>query len=304
MGERDLDKSYQRLQMLNLDDLEDVEACQARLIADMMKETKCDDEGQLKLEKFMAPPAITKKVLARWLESACDLIMRQRELHCNFKEIVELQKTEELGNRGKIIRLQNELLDSKNEQLRNLQSAVQSTVQDTVQAEMRGYSDVVKSVSGSPAISPETLKKVVQDAIVDEDRSRNFMVFGLKEEDGERVNEKISDMLQELGVKPRVEAVRVGRRSSGTDPGIVSRPVKVKVASSTTVRQILMKAKDLRQITKFTSVYVCPDRTLDERAAQKKLILDLKRISKEQPGLHHFIRGGKLCSTEKTGGGG
>jgi hypothetical protein len=301
MGDRDLDKSFQRLQMFDIDEKEDVEACQGRWIEEVMTTLNCDDESQLKMEKFMAP-TITKKVLARWLEKACKLIVRQRELQCNMTEIVELQKTEELGNRGKIIQLQSELLDSKNEQLKNLQSAVQSTVQDTVQAEMRCYTDVVKNVSGSSSISPEALKKVVQTAIVDDDRSRNLLVFGLKEEDGENVEEKITEVLQEVGEKPRLEATRLGRRGSG--PGNSCRPVKVTVASSTTVRQILMNARNLRQVERYKSVYICPDRSLEERASQRKLVLELKKISTEQPHLHHYIRGGKVCSGEKNGTGG
>ena len=55
MGERELDKSFQRLQMFDLDELEDVEACQERWIEEVMTTLKCDHDSELKMGNFMAP---------------------------------------------------------------------------------------------------------------------------------------------------------------------------------------------------------------------------------------------------------
>ena len=88
-------------------------------------------------------------------------------------------------SRGFVIKLQGELLESKSEQLKSVQTAVQTTVKDTVQAEIRSYSDVVKKTD-SAAFTPETLKKVFKNVVEEEDRSRNLMVFGLEEEAGVR----------------------------------------------------------------------------------------------------------------------
>ena len=152
----------------------------------------------------------------------------------------------------------------------------------------------------SPVISTGNLKKVVQDAIVDDDRHKNFIVFGLQEEVGECLQEKITEVLQELGEKPRADATRFGRGSENSRGKQMPRPVKVTVASSTTVRQILSKSKNLRNVDKFKSVYISPDRSSEERVTQKKLVSEVKKKMNEQPGLYHYIRGGAVCSTERS----
>ena len=47
---------------------------------------------------------------------------------------------------------------------------------------MKSYSSALKEKSPPAIISPETLKKVVQAVVEEEDRSKNLMLFGLKEE--------------------------------------------------------------------------------------------------------------------------
>ena len=108
-------------------------------------------------------------------------------------------------------------------------------------------------MSSAPAINVATFKKVVKDVIKNEDRSKNLMVFGLAEEDGEQLDGKLSSVFMELGEKPRVEAVRIGRRpEAGTACRSVKvtlvkvTPVKVTLASSTAVQQIMSKARTLK----------------------------------------------------------
>ncbi len=131
---------------------------------------------------------------------------------------------------------------------------------------------------------------MVQDAIVEDDRHKNFIVFGLPEEDGECLQEKITEVLQELGEKHRADATRFGRRNKNGNGKQMPRPVKVTVASSTTVRQILSKSKNFRNVEKLKSVYISPDRSSEERLTQKKLVSELKKMMKEQPGIYHNIR--------------
>ena len=140
-------------------------------------------------------------------------------------------------------------------------------------------------------------KKVVKDVIKDEDRSKNLMVFGLADEDGEQLDGKLSSVFMELGEKPRVEAVRIGRRS---EAGTGCRPVKVTLASSTAVQQIMSKARTLKQLEKWKSVYVSPDRSPAERSARRLLVEERKKRTAEEPGRNHFIKGGKVCSVDKT----
>ena len=110
---------------------------------------------------------------------------------------------------------------------------------------MRSYSDVVKKTEcvAAACINSDTLKTVLKTVVAEKDRGRNLMVFGLEEEEDEQLADKISDVFQLLGEKPRVEASRVGVKRAGT----AIRPVKVSLASANTVHQILIKSKTLRQ---------------------------------------------------------
>jgi hypothetical protein len=296
MGE-ELNNSYCRLQQIDLDGLEDVEGCQARWLDEVQKKLNCPAEFDLKANKFAAP---NKPVLAKWLEEASDIMCRQRDIMFNMKEMIELLKTEALGDKRNVIKLQGELLECKDRQLKSLQTAVESTVQATVQKEFQSYSDVLvaKNISAAsgPVCTQEFLKKAVKTAIEEEDRSKNLMVFGFVEEDEENIEEKISDLFTDLGEKPRVTAVsRVGRRSSD---GI--RPVKVNFSSSTSAQQILSKARRLKDMEPRKTVYVCHDRSPEERAARREIVTELKKAAAAQPDRLHFIKGGKVCSREKS----
>ena len=178
---------------------------------------------------------------------------------------------------------------------------MRATVQDSVKTEMMSYSDALKESSGSttaaPAITPATVKKVVRDVIKEEDRSKNVMVFGLTEEDGELLNEKIGNVFVSIGEKPPLAAVRVGSRP---ETGERRRPVKVTLSSSTAVQQILSRAKLLKQQEELKYVYVSPDRTPAERSARRLLVEERKKRAEDDPGRIHFIKGGKVCSVDKT----
>ena len=87
------------------------------------------------------------------------------------------------------------------------------------------------------------MKSVLKDVVSEEDRSSNAVVFGLPEVDGEELNDRVSQVIQCIGHKPRIETTLVGKKKS-TDS---IRPVKVKVSSSMIVGQIVANAKKLRQ---------------------------------------------------------
>ena len=64
-----------------------------------------------------------------------------------------------------------------------------------------------------PVLSEKILKKVVQEAVTDDDRSRNVVVFGLADEAAEDLDSKISGLFDDIEEKPSFEAVRIGERS-------------------------------------------------------------------------------------------
>ena len=94
-----------------------------------------------------------------------------------------------------------------------MKSNVTSTVQSTVKQEIRSFSEVLKSVPEKSALCEERLKTVVRSAISDDDISKNLITYGLKEEIDEQLSEKVSSLFEKLGgIKPRVDACRIGKK--------------------------------------------------------------------------------------------
>jgi hypothetical protein len=79
----------------------------------------------------------------------------------------------------------------KDEQLKLLKTAVKETVQTTVESGIQSYSAVVQKNSASGTVSnSKTLKKVMKSVAAEGDRSKNLIVFGLKEEQQQQLPAK------------------------------------------------------------------------------------------------------------------
>ena len=94
------------------------------------------------------------------------------------------------------------------------------------------------------------------------------MIFGLKEETGEDIANKVNEIFGEINEKPRFEAKRFGQNKHGENV----RPVRVVLQNSQTSRQILVKAVKLRVSERFKTVFISPDRTPEQRAVQRDLV--------------------------------
>ena len=210
-------------------------------------------------------------------------------------------KNQMLESQQTIIKLQSELLVSKNEQLETLQKSVKSSVGESVKTELKSYRAALTSNCPEPQIqksaNSEMIKEVVKSVVQEEDRSKNLMIFGLPEQENEELSNAVSEVLLAIGEKPRVEACRVGKENSAK----TMRPVKVTAASSTIVNQILAKSRNLRLSEKFKTVFVSPDRSVEQRAKQRELVLDMKKLAADQPNKKYFIRNGVIISSDKTG---
>ena len=173
-----------------------------------------------------------------------------------------------------------------------------STVVDTaVDNGIRSYSQALsRTIKDSvPVLSERTLKKVVQEAVTDEDRSRNIVVFGLSEEASEDLDCKITSLFNDIEEKPSFEAVRIGEQSDDTN-----RPVKVCLRNTETVHKILQKAKNLRKSTTHRKVYVQPDRSPEERAKHRELVAEMRRRASENPDNYYFILSGEIFHRDKA----
>ena len=77
-----------------------------------------------------------------------------------------------------------------------------------------------------------------------------------------------------MGERPKTEAYRLGKFSSEkTSP----RPVKVTMTSAGNVHHFLEKAKQLKKFSKYSKVFLSPDRSPGEREAHKLLVMELKK---------------------------
>ena len=238
---------------------------------------------------------VTKAILGEWMESVTDLLDRNDSVIQHLLRVLYLSKMELISSQQNVITLQKELLSSKNEQLQS----IQSTVQNTVQSEIRSYSAVVTSNAPTTptALSESNVKSAVRDVIEREDREMNLIIHGLEEKTEVNLPEQVTAVFESLGEKPRVEACRIGKKN---DVGQSVRPVKVVFSNSTLAWQVLSKAKNLKQSKRFQAVYINPDRSPEERKVQKELLLQLKKIRKEQPELRHYIRHNNVCSEKRT----
>ena len=188
-----------------------------------------------------------------------------------------------------------------------MRSSVVESVQTTVKEGLRSYSQVVEESCKAPSSAKlqADLKSFVKNVVEEEDRSRSFMLFGLEEETGEDTSGKVSNVQLQLNLKPKVDVCRIGlgdkststsRDSTGRRP----RPVKVTVACSAIVKEVLSRAKCLKNCADFRGVYVSPDRSVEQRAEHRKLVLELKQRLVDQPEKRHFIRGNEVVSAEKN----
>ena len=261
-------------------------------LKETLDQLNVDRVGQLSLPKLKVP---NKDNLANLLKDALLFVDQQHDLLSDLRVAAGALRTDLISSQQQVIQLQSELLASKTEQLQSLQTTVKTSVQDTVKAEFISYSAAVQKTQ-TRVLAPDNLKSVVRNVVEEEDRSRSVIVFGLPESSDEQLCEKIGEVFQEIEEKPRIEASRLGKKSS-SNPETV-RPVKVTLSSSLIATQILVKARNLRKADKFKSVFICPDRSLEQRVEHRKLVIELRTKSKEDPSKRHFIRGGIICSVE------
>ena len=136
------------------------------------------------------------------------------------------------------------------------------SVVDSLKAEFQTYSSVVlqNTQSSVPVISKEGLKEVVKNVVNEEDHRCNVVIFGLLEEEGEELNDRVEELFTTTEHKPRLEACRI-RKNNNTQ---TSRPVKISVSSSAIADQLLANARKSRlKVERFKTVLVSPDCSLE-----------------------------------------
>ena len=81
----------------------------------------------------------------------------------------------------------------------DLVKTVDTSLVDMVKKELQSYSSAVqKTPQNEQVFSSEALTRVVRSVVEEEDRSRN-VIFGLNEEDDEKLNERVAEVFESIG---------------------------------------------------------------------------------------------------------
>ena len=271
------------------------------IITELLEQCKVHRVEEVKMENVMRVG--NKDVVATQLVRALALIERHHSLIISQQahvgelqeEVIKLQRDLIIEQRTQVTAIRRGICE---EVVEIVEEAVKEGVQDSLNESVKSYSDAVKSgsaqssSSGGSVFSQETLKKVVKQVAVEEELSRNIMVFGLPEEenDGE-LDTSVSQVFQHLGEKPRFEAVRLGKKKESA-----VRPVRVVLSSAHSAQSVLVKSRNLRHADKYKRVFLSPDRTVEERERQRGLVQQLKKKMEEEPQSKHYIKHGQIVS--------
>ena len=140
------------------------------------------------------------------------------------------------------------------------------------------------------ALAPQQVRKVVEQIKDSDDRSRNLMIYGLVEEDEEKLEEKVGLVFSSINEKPFFSAPRrIGQKKEGT-----VRPVKISFTSSVVVGNIIKKSSELRTVDGFDPIFIARDRSKEERQQRRFLVEELKRKRGEDSSQKYGIRNGKV----------
>ncbi len=184
-------------------------------------------------------PRITKDKLIDWLETAvflldsCSLPLLRFASGLN-DDLSEL-KNEKIVDQRKIIELQDKLIEKKDEEL--------TAVQSVVKSELKSYSSVLEK-SCTAVLAPRKIAAAVRKIADKEDRSKNLVVYGIREEENEMLESRVIQVLDNLDEKPKISnCCRLGTVKSGT-----VRPIRFTLNSTDSAYQILKKSRKLKEI--------------------------------------------------------
>lgn len=230
---------------------------------------------------------MNKDQLANFVESLSKSLVSSIELSKSAAGTID-------GLRSDKIEYQQKLIDQQKEQL--------SSVQKTVQTEMQTWSDIVKRNCESSAPSYKKIQKVVQSAVQDNTRSRNFIIHGVPvsytDYPTDAADEILTEIWQHHDHPKFVAANFIGtkKRDDGSH-----RPIKVTMLSDESVKMVLAKAPKLKKsrTAAYKTWYITPDRNREEQAAHKKLVAQLKDKINADSTKYHYIKDGKVNNVVK-----
>ena len=269
------------LQIFQAEYVEELKRARDSIFIDICNEFKHGlDHRYVANRYFSTTRTITKEKLGVWLESACHILDQYclpwlqkaaplaQELS-NLKEEMQTLRQENVSYQKRVIELQNRLIKKQDEQLNSVKSTVEkemktysSVVESTVKFQMETYSSTIAKKCSS-TFAPQRQQAAVRKVEDKKERSQNVVIYGLNEEQNEELQIKVETILADIGEKPVVkDCCRVGRNRENA-----TRPVKFSLRSQAHVAQVLKNARKLRTKDGYRLVYICPDRSAEERKA-------------------------------------
>ena len=126
------------------------------------------------------------------------------------------------------------------------------------------------------------------------------MIYGFEEkenasEDSDPIEIAKNVYRKTCGLSPKIlNSHRIGAKTAGK-----TRPIKVEVEHPALVQGLLQAAHKLKT-SDYSSVYLAPDRSKEERAANNKLVTTMKSMIKQDPSKYYYIRNNKVNCIDKT----
>ena len=145
----------------------------------------------------------------------------------------------------------------------------------------------------------KSVREDVEEQIEIDRRRNNLMLFGVAEMDAGEDSEVVKQLFStlKLDYARHVESlVRIGKFSTEK-----SRPIKLRIKSFEGKKEILIRAKLLRELEGYKGVFIAPDLTRKQQALDKDLRMNLKTI-KEAGQKQAFIKAGKIVTKNEAGG--
>ena len=165
---------------------------------------------------------MTKEKLVVWLESVCHILdtyslpwLKKAASLADETRALKIEvhtlKAEDTAYRKCIIRLQNRLIETQEKQLNSVKSTVEAgmksdstAVKSTVQAEMQSYSSVVAKTCSTVFAPRKTASCCTESSGKNGKKSKNVIIYKLKEETDELLQGKVETILAEVGPKPTI----------------------------------------------------------------------------------------------------
>ena len=198
-----------------------------------------------------------------------------RSANSSMTEEMTSLKDELLKCQREVNQLQKQIIDMQSEELKSVRS-----VTETVQKDLNSWSAVVAQ-NCAAATAPRKIGAALRtpQPPKEDSRAKNLIVFGLPEEENETVTDRALTVFEELDEKPPISSsCRLGTAAEGK-----TRPIRVTLESRDSVLTLLRKARQLRSSEIYSRVYLCPDRTIEERRERRENLQTLEKLRRDNP---------------------